>query len=68
MNRTLVWIEGPHFLGWGCSECAWVFSPLWPPDGESLDAMKQRYERQRDEDFAAHVCAPRHGARDDKKG
>ena len=57
MRRKLVWIEGQRFLGWGCAECAWVFNPSGPPTGASLDEMTQNYERQRDKDFAAHVCA-----------
>lgn len=63
MGRTLIWIEGPSFLGWGCSECPWVFTPPWPSAGESLDEMKQQYERQRDKDFAAHVCAAQPGTK-----
>jgi hypothetical protein len=57
MRRTLIWIDEQRFSGWGCSECACVFNPSGPPTGESLDEMKQSYERQRDKDFAAHVCA-----------
>jgi hypothetical protein len=57
MKRKLVWIEEQRFLGWGCSECAWVFIPLGSPTGNSLDEMKENYERRRDKDFAAHVCA-----------
>ncbi|MGO9640189.1 MAG: hypothetical protein ACLP1Y_02640 [Candidatus Acidiferrales bacterium] len=57
MNRKLVWIEEQRFLGWGCSECAWVFNPLGSPTGKSLDEMKQNYEQRRDKDFATHVCA-----------
>jgi hypothetical protein len=56
MQRKLVWIEEQHFQGWGCSECAWVFNPSGAPTGNSLDEMKENYERQRDKDFAAHVC------------
>jgi rubredoxin len=56
MRRKLVWIEEQPFGRWGCSECAWVFNPSGSPTGKSLDEMKQNYERQRDKDFAAHVC------------
>jgi hypothetical protein len=56
MHRKLVWIEEQRFLGWGCSECAWVFNPLGSPTGNSLDEMKENYERRRDKDFAAHFC------------
>jgi hypothetical protein len=34
-----------------------VFNPAGAPAGESLDEMKQKYEAQRDKEFAAHVCA-----------
>jgi hypothetical protein len=55
--RQLIWIQEPHFLGWGCSECAWVFTPSGPPIGNSLEEMKENYLRRRDEESAAHVCA-----------
>jgi hypothetical protein len=57
MRRKLVWVEEQRSLGWGCSECAWMFNPSGSPIGKSLDDMMQNYERQRDKDFAAHVCA-----------
>jgi hypothetical protein len=57
MRRELVWIEEQRFLGWGCSECAWLFSPSGSPTGESLDEMLGNYELQRNKAFAAHVCA-----------
>jgi hypothetical protein len=56
MRRQLVWVKTPDFQGWGCSECAWRFSPLGPVVGNSIDEMKQNYERQRDQDFASHSC------------
>ena len=56
-SRTLLWIEEPRFQGWGCSGCAWVFSPSGSPDGKSLEEMKEEYERLREKEFAAHVCA-----------
>jgi hypothetical protein len=56
MPRELVWMAQPRFLGWGCSQCAWVFNPTGPPTGETFDAMMQNYERRRDEEFASHVC------------
>ena len=56
-RRTLIWIEGSRFRGSGCSECAWVFSPSGPPAGNSLADMLEKYEQQRDKEFAAHVCA-----------
>jgi hypothetical protein len=57
MQRKLVWIEVPRFLGWGCSECTWVFNPSGAPIGKSLDEMKENYEQERDRAFAAHICA-----------
>jgi hypothetical protein len=56
MRRKLIWIEEESFLGWGCSECAWVFNASGSPAGNSLDEMKRNYERRRDEEFAAHAC------------
>jgi hypothetical protein len=61
--RHLIWIKKPHFLGWGCSECAWVFQPSGPPMGNSLQEMKEHYLRLRDEESAAHVCAEHPGAK-----
>ena len=55
--RKLGWIEHDRFQGWGCSECAWVFSPSDALSGESLAEMKQIFESQRDQEFASHVCA-----------
>jgi hypothetical protein len=55
--RQLIWIQTSHFLGWGCSECAWVFRPSGPPIGNSLQEMKEHYLRRLDEESAAHVCA-----------
>jgi hypothetical protein len=55
--RTRIWIEEPRFQGWGCCGCAWTFNPSGPPTGNSLQEMREKYERLRDKDFAAHVCA-----------
>jgi hypothetical protein len=55
--RELVWIEETHFLGWGCSDCAWLFNPSGSPVGDSIREMKENYLRLRDEECAAHVCA-----------
>jgi hypothetical protein len=55
--RKLVWIEHERFRGWGCSECAWVFSPSDVLAGKSLAEMKQTFELQRDKEFSSHVCA-----------
>jgi len=57
VRRSLIWIEGSRFQGSGCSECAWVFTTSGPPAGDSLADMMEKYERQRDKEFAAHVCA-----------
>jgi hypothetical protein len=57
MRRKLVWAESQNFQGWACSECGWIFSPLGPLVGESIDDMKKHYERQRDKEFISHVCA-----------
>jgi hypothetical protein len=57
LPREVIWIQEPHFVGWGCSECAWVFKPSGPPIGDSLQEMKENYVRLRDEESAAHVCA-----------
>jgi len=56
-RRTLIGIESSDFQGSGCSECAWVFSSSGPPDGDSLEEMMEKYERRRDKEFAAPVCA-----------
>ena len=57
MPRNLIWIEKPNFQGCGCSECAWTFKPSRPLAGDSLYEMREIYERQRDKEFAIHVCA-----------
>jgi hypothetical protein len=57
MLRKLIWIEKRHFQGCGCSECSWAFKPSGPPAGDSLDEMKEIFERLRDKEFAMHVCA-----------
>jgi hypothetical protein len=57
MPPRLVWIESQKFVGFGCSECTWVFKPSGAFVGESLDKIKQRFKAERDEAFAAHDCA-----------
>jgi hypothetical protein len=57
MSRKLIWIDNPLFQGCGCSECAWEFKPSGPLAGNSLYEMKEIFERQRDKEFATHVCA-----------
>lgn len=56
MPRKLEWIENRNFQGYGCSQCNWKFKSANTLVGGSLDEMKQRYEIQRDKEFAAHVC------------
>jgi hypothetical protein len=55
--RKMTWVKSAHSLGWGCSECAWVFKPPGPPRGDTLDAMKRIFESECDKEFASHVCA-----------
>jgi hypothetical protein len=57
MPRSLVWIDRPDFVGFGCSECQWVFHSAGPLIGTSLDQMKRTYEAERDKEFATHTCA-----------
>jgi rubredoxin len=59
MPRELVWIDQPRFRGWGCSQCEWIFNPMDPPIGKTLDAMMRNFESRRDKEFASHVCARR---------
>jgi hypothetical protein len=66
MRGKLIWIEEQSFLGWGCSECAWVFNASGSPAGNSLDEMKRNYERRCDEEFATHACAEHPGAKKTK--
>jgi hypothetical protein len=56
-RRKLVWAESQNFQGWACSECAWVFNSSWPLAGKSIDEMKTKFGKQRDEEFESHVCA-----------
>ena len=57
MRRTMIWVENQRNMGWGCSECAWLFDTAGPPVGESIDEMKSHYEQRRDKEFASHSCA-----------
>jgi hypothetical protein len=66
MHRRLVWVERQNLEGWGCSECAWVFTPVGAPIGNSLDEMKEKFGQQRDKEFAAHVCAEHPGPKSKK--
>jgi len=53
----LAWVETPEMEAWTCAACTWAFLPSGPPLGDSLEEMIQNYERQRDTEFASHVCA-----------
>lgn len=73
--RAMIWVKSAQFEGWACSECDWIFNPTGPPVGDSLDEMTREFERQRDKDFASHLCArhprtegvkPRAGSSKDK--
>jgi hypothetical protein len=57
MRRRLVWVKKQDFQGWACSQCAWAFNPMGPLVGQSIVEMTGHYEKQRDSEFAAHVCA-----------
>lgn len=65
MRRKLVWVESQNFQGWACSECAWVFDPLGPLVGESIDEMKMHYDLQRDKEFTFHACVEHPGITQD---
>jgi hypothetical protein len=56
MPRGLEWIDSPKFQGFGCSGCNWTFKPSGAPAGDSLAEMKRKFEAERDEEFAAHIC------------
>jgi hypothetical protein len=56
LMRQMVYISTERVQTWACSECAWTFNPSGPPRGGSLEEMKQNYERQRDKEYASHVC------------
>ena len=58
-SRKLVWVKGQSFGGWGCSECAWVFSLPDQPTGKSLDEIKRKFNARLSEEFAFHDCAKR---------
>jgi hypothetical protein len=57
MSRELVGLKTPDFQGWGCSQCAWVFSPSDALKGKTIEEMKENYRLERDQAFAAHSCA-----------
>jgi len=53
----MVWIRTPRVEAYACVACGWTFRPSGPPWGTSLDEMIRNFELQRDQEFAAHVCA-----------
>jgi hypothetical protein len=53
----LIWVEKERFQGWACSACAWEFKSSGQVVGDTLEEMQPNYERQRDEQLRAHVCA-----------
>jgi hypothetical protein len=59
MPRKLDSMKSENFQGFGCSECDWKFKPSGALAGDSLDEMKRKYEKERDKEFAAHICIKR---------
>ena len=57
MSRKLVWVEQAQFRGFGCSECGWRFEPSGDPSAGTLTEMIRAFKSQREDEFAAHVCA-----------
>jgi ribosomal protein L37AE/L43A len=57
--RRMEWVQTAQMEAWTCSECLWTFHPVGPPVGDSIEEMKQDFERQRDNEFACHACADR---------
>ncbi len=55
--REMIWVQSATHGRWTCSGCAWVFNPSGPPVGNSIEEMKENYERQGREEFVSHVCA-----------
>lgn len=57
MRRKLVWVERANFQGWACTDCAWVFQSSWPLLGKTIDEIKTKFKKERDEAFSSHICA-----------
>ncbi len=66
--RKMIWVESAHSASWTCSECAWAFNPSGPPRGAHLEEMKQNFERQREKEFASHVCTQHPRAKGQERG
>jgi hypothetical protein len=56
-SRRLVFVKTVQKEVWTCAACAWTFVPSGPPLGDNLEEMMQNFEKQRDMEFAFHVCA-----------
>jgi hypothetical protein len=54
----LIKVEGKMFSGWGCAECAWLFQPVGPPIGTSLDEMREHFKAELLKEFLSHACNP----------
>ncbi len=54
--RKMIWVKSEQSARWACSDCAWAFNPTGPPHGASLEEMKLNFERQRNQEFASHIC------------
>lgn len=57
IHREMVWAKTENFVGWACCQCAWKFTPSGIPTGNTLAEIKENYARERDKEFASHVCA-----------
>ena len=55
--RRMVWFKSEKTRGWVCSDCAWAFDDTGPPQGNSIKEMAENFERERDREFASHLCA-----------
>jgi hypothetical protein len=55
MAREMVSVK--RIEGWGCSRCAWIFTPSGPPLGYTIDEMKLNFVKYRDTEFTSHVCS-----------
>ena len=57
-SRRLVWVEGLSVAGWGCAECAWVFTPSRSclPTDKTFHELELVLQTQLFEDFASHTC------------
>lgn len=56
-SRKLKLVERPDFVGWGCSNCAWVFRIPEKHKSASLGDLIRETEAIRDNAFEAHACS-----------